>query len=254
MRRRDYELNISEIGGVRSLHFGSSWVQGAMRIRRPYALELAYTREMMACLLLRPADNDVYEVLMIGLGAGSLAKFVYRGLPHARTTVVEIDPRMAPMTRLFFSLPDDPLRLNIVVADGADYVQATNKCYDLILIDGFGPDGRAGRLDTVKFYDACRKRLSSRGLVACNLLGRNRGFDASVRRIDRAFDGRSIVFPSLESGNTIAFAAAGETVDVSLEDMRLQAMTLKRVTGLDLRATLHRLAMGRSLPQGRLLL
>jgi hypothetical protein len=41
--------------GVRSLHFGSHWIQGAMRIARPYALELDYTRDMMLALLLRSA-------------------------------------------------------------------------------------------------------------------------------------------------------------------------------------------------------
>ena len=46
-------IEISEQAGVRSLHFSSDWVQGAMRVRRPNALELAYTREMMAGLLLR---------------------------------------------------------------------------------------------------------------------------------------------------------------------------------------------------------
>ena len=48
-------IDISEEDGVRSLHFGSEWVQGAMRVRRPYALELAYTREMAAGLILRAA-------------------------------------------------------------------------------------------------------------------------------------------------------------------------------------------------------
>jgi spermidine synthase len=46
-------IDISEEAGVRYLHFGSSWVQGAMRIARPWALELDYTREMMLPLLLR---------------------------------------------------------------------------------------------------------------------------------------------------------------------------------------------------------
>ena len=38
-------IDISEEAGVRYLHFGSSWIQGAMRIARPFALELDYTRE-----------------------------------------------------------------------------------------------------------------------------------------------------------------------------------------------------------------
>ena len=45
-------IDISEESGIRYLHFGSEWVQGAMRIRKPDALELDYTREMMAGLLL----------------------------------------------------------------------------------------------------------------------------------------------------------------------------------------------------------
>ena len=48
------EIEVSEEAGVRYLHFGSDWVQGAMRIARPWSLELDYTREMMTCLLLRP--------------------------------------------------------------------------------------------------------------------------------------------------------------------------------------------------------
>ena len=55
-----------------------------MRIARPWSLELAYTREMMAGLLLRPADEWPRTALLVGLGAGSLAKFIYRQLPECR--------------------------------------------------------------------------------------------------------------------------------------------------------------------------
>ena len=86
-------IEVSEKAGVRYLHFSAEWIQGAMRIRKPDALELAYTRDMMACLLLRDPPWPK-EVLMVGLGAGSLAKFVYRQLPATRITVVEIDPQI----------------------------------------------------------------------------------------------------------------------------------------------------------------
>ena len=46
-------IDIREESGVRTLHFGSEWIQGAMRIARPWHLELDYTKEMMASLLLR---------------------------------------------------------------------------------------------------------------------------------------------------------------------------------------------------------
>ena len=47
-----HSIETSDEAGVRFLHFGSDWVQGAMRIARPWALELAYTRDMMWPLLL----------------------------------------------------------------------------------------------------------------------------------------------------------------------------------------------------------
>jgi hypothetical protein len=57
------------------------------------ALELPYTREMMAGLLLRDPPWP-RQALLIGLGAGSLAKFIYHQLPATRITVVEIDPQV----------------------------------------------------------------------------------------------------------------------------------------------------------------
>ncbi|OIR00883.1 spermidine synthase [mine drainage metagenome] len=250
----EHPIEISEEAGVRSLHFGSDWIQGAMRIRRPYSLELAYTREMMACLLLRSNDNWPRRALLIGLGAGSLAKYIYRHLEHTRITAVEIDPRIAPMAQQYFHLPVDPQRLKVVIADGADYVIDARSSFDLILVDGFGADARAGRLDGAAFYAAARARLSASGLLVCNLLGRSRGFAAGVLRIAQAFEGRSLVFPSCDSGNAIAFAAAGEPVDVTLEEMRIRAEELRRATGLDLHPTISRLQLAQSLPAGRLVL
>lgn len=250
----EHPIEISEEAGVRSLHFGSEWIQGAMRIRRPFSLELAYTREMMACLLLRPDDGWPQRALLIGLGAGSLAKYIYRHLEQTRITAVEIDPRIAPMAQQYFHLPIDPRRLKIVIADGADYVAAARGKFDLILVDGFGADARAGGLDSAAFYAAARARLSPCGLLVCNLLGRSRGFSASVQRISQAFEGRSMVFPSCDSGNAIAFGVAAEPVDVTLEEMRVRAAALKRTTGLDLRPTISRLQLAQSLPAGRLTL
>ena len=247
-----YELNISEQAGVRNLHFGSEWIQGSMRIRQPYALELAYTREMMACLLLRPDPAWPRNALLIGLGAGSLAKFIYRHLPQTLITPVEIDARVVAMAQHYFHLPEDSQRLRIVIADAADYITQPGRKFDAIFVDGYGPDGQVAALDTLEFYAACRKRLSAQGLLISNLLSRSRGYAASAERIHTAFQQRSLVFPSLDSGNAVAFAVCGEAVDVRLEEMRVQALELKRRTGLDLRPTITRLQLVQSLPQGRL--
>lgn len=72
-------IEIREARGVRTLHFGSDWVQGAMRMSRPHDLELAYTREMMAALWLSSGWPALpRRILQIGFGAGSLTRFIHR--------------------------------------------------------------------------------------------------------------------------------------------------------------------------------
>ena len=247
-----HSVDISEEDGVRNLHFGSDWIQSAMRIASPWSLELAYTREMMAGLLMRPLGQWPRTALLVGLGAGSLAKFIYRNLPDCRITVVEINPQVEFVARQYFKLPDDPRRLDVVIGCGADYMLGGDRRFDMMLIDGYDPDAKAGVLDTEPFYLACRARLSDKGLCSINLLGRNKGFAGCVERIGAAFDKRVAVFPSCDSGNSIAFATGGEPVDVSLDELRSRATQLKKEMRLDLLPTISRLQLAHPLPESRL--
>ncbi len=246
-------IDISEEGGVRYLHFGSEWIQGAMRLRNPNALELTYTREMMAGLLLHAGDWP-RNVLLIGLGAASLTRFIYHHCPQSRLHVVEIEPRVVAAACQFFRLPEEGPRLTIQIADGARYVLESDRRFDYVLVDGFDRNARAGALDTLPFYQALRSRLSEQGLMAVNLFGRSRGFKASAERILTAFEDRAVIFPSCDSGNVIAIAAEGETVSIPLSGMRERARELKTRTGLDLLPTVARLEQAGSLPGGRLIL
>lgn len=248
-------IDISEAAGVRYLHFGSDWIQGAMRIRKPNALELAYTREMMAGLLLRDglaedAGQWPKKVLIIGLGAASLAKFVHHNCPQARVKVVEIAPSVIAAARQFFKLPEQDARFSIHVGCGARYVMENDHYYDYILVDGYDRNARAGALDTLPFYQALHSRLSARGLMAVNLFGRSRGYKASVERVLKAFDGRALAFPSCDSGNVVAFGAAGEAVERALSELRERARALKLASGLDLGPTIARLEQSGSVPGG----
>jgi spermidine synthase len=241
------DIDISEEGGVRYLHFGPDSIQGAMRIRKPDALELDYTREMMAGLLLRDAPWPA-RVLLIGLGAGSLAKFIHRHVPQAHTTAVEILPEVHAVACQFFRLPDEDERLRVVIGDGAAFVAEDETRWDLIAVDGFDSKASAGALAGQPFYEACRARLSDRGLLTVNLFGQMRGFKAQLQRLRKAFGGRVLALPAVDSGNVVAFATAGEAVELSLATLRERAKALKAATGLDLAPTIRRLAQSGSLP------
>jgi spermidine synthase len=246
------KIQISEAAGVRYLHFSSHWIQGAMRVARPWALELEYTREMMAALLLRPDPDWPRTALLIGLGAGSLTKFLYRHRPRTHLTVIEIDPEVVDAARLYFKLPPEDERLTILIDDGADFVARSRQRYDLIMVDGFDADGRAGMLDTLPFYLNCKAHLSNAGLLTTNLLTKRRSARPSLERLEAAFDGRVLAFPSCSSGNVIAFAAVGAPVELSLGELKTLARELKTQTDLNLLPTLNRLESAKRCAAGKL--
>jgi spermidine synthase len=248
------EILVSEEAGVRYLHFSSDWVQGAMRIARPYALELDYTKEMMASLLLRPDPAWPRRALLIGLGAASLTKFLHRHRPEARLTVVEIEPAVVAAARQHFKLPEEDDRFQVVIGDGADFVAGSRQKFDLIMVDGFDDKARTGMLDTAPFYANCGARLSDEGLLVTNLLSRSKSVLRSVERLTAAFGGRALAFPSCDSGNTVAFAARGERIEVGLSELRAMARALKSETGLNLLPTIMRLEGWHACMGSRLLL
>jgi len=231
---------INEEAGVRYLQFGAHWIQGAMRINRPWALELEYTRDMMFPLLLRRRSSWPRSVLLIGLGAGSLTKFAYRHMKRAQLEVVEIEPQVVMAAWQFFGLPAESRRLRIEIADGYEHVAQTAQRYDLILVDGFDAKVHAGDLDSTAFYRHCRARLTSEGMLATNLVSRRGRPRASLERIARVFEGRVLALPPNEA-NTIAVAAVGKPMLLSDGTLRASARKLKGATGLDLLPTLSRM-------------
>ena len=99
---------ISEHDGVRYLHLGTPWVQGAMRIARPQAIELEYVQRMLAWMLWRPAAELSHgHAVQLGLGAGTLTRFCHQRLRMQRTTAVEINPSVIAACRQWFRLPAD---------------------------------------------------------------------------------------------------------------------------------------------------
>ncbi len=247
-----FPVEIRESRGIRTLHFGSDWVQGAMRVSRPWDLELVYTREMMAALLLS-ADwpRLPHRILQIGLGAGSLTRFIHRYLPEASQTVVELSPAVVGAARQMFPLPPCSDQLVIETADGVAWVAHTQQQFDLILIDGFDADSRSGGLESAAFYQDCRRVLTSRGLLVANLLSNSQSFLQACMNLDRAFEGQTRLLPHTPGGNVIALGAKNETAWLDEGALRERIGQLQVQAGLDLKPLLERLlAQGDGLPFG----
>src|SRR5699024_9729836 len=146
--------------------------------------ELSYTRAMMAFLLFAPPPRTA---VLIGLGGGSLAKFIYRFMPETRVQVVEINREVAEVAHAWFGLPQPCARLSVAIADGAQWVAGASEPVDALLVDAYDGRSLAGSLATEDFFGAARRALSPGGVFAMNLWSSDRAFDRNVRKIERAF-------------------------------------------------------------------
>lgn len=152
------------------------------------------------------AHGDVRRVLIVGGGDGGMAREVLRHRSVEQVTQVEIDGAVVQMSRKF--LPghsqgafDDP-RLNLVIADGVEFVNRSGSEYDVIISDSTDPIGAGEALFTSDFYAGCKRRLAPGGILVTqngNAFGQLDEVTTTARRLVPLF------------GDTTFFAAAVPT-------------------------------------------
>lgn len=205
-------VTLSESRGVRYLHLGSPWVQGALRMSKPDVLELEYVQRMMAWMLWRePEDVTRGHAVQLGLGAAAITRFCHDVL-RMRTTAVEINPCVIDACRLWFHLPLDGRRLRVLNEDAGRYVvdPAHAGTADVLCVDIYDHEAAAPALDDVSFYRACHRLLAPQGVMSVNLFGRDTRFAVSAGRIQAAFGaGRVAMLKPTREGNSIVLACKG---------------------------------------------
>ena len=200
---------ISEADGVRYLHLGTPWVQGAMRIRKSLWPELEYVQRMLAWMLLRPpAELTRGLAVQLGLGAAAITRFCHSSL-RMRCTAVELNPSVIDACHLWFHLPDDSPRLNVLQLDAADYVADAGRAESaqVLCVDLYDHDAAGPVLDSAAFYRDCARLLADGGVMSVNLFGRNASFERSAERIADAFGAeRVLLLRPTREGNSIVLA------------------------------------------------
>lgn len=217
------QITLSEADGVRYLHFDSPWVQGAMRIARPFEIELDYVRDMMAWLLFMHAPP---RILQLGLGAGALTKWCWKHLPDTQVTVVERDPEVVAACRRFFRLPPDDDRLQVRVEDAAQAVarREWQAAFGVLQVDLYDHEAQGPVLDSLGFYRQCRALLAPTGMLVVNLFGAgHRASARSIERLHQIFDDRVLLLPQTPAGNRVVLAFQGGRLAPTPEQLRTRA-------------------------------
>lgn len=231
-------MEISERNGVRYLHLGGPAVQSAMRVKDPYALELEYTRAMLGFLLFHRAPRDI---ALVGLGGGSLAKYIHRHLPASNLTALEISPEVVAAARSYFLLPQDDERLTVQTGDGAAYVHDNPDSQDVLLVDGYDAKRIVDDLASPEFYRACKTMLRPGGVAVFNLWGSDEYFPRYYDRISRAFGEHVLQLPAEKKGNIIVFAFRKPLPGVEFETLMHEAHRLEAELGLGFEAFIMRM-------------
>jgi spermidine synthase len=203
------EVNFSEDGETRYLHLGTPWIQGAMKIKEPFELDLEYIQRMMVGLLfINTASVSGRHAMQLGLGAASLTKFCFKKLRWT-CTAIELNPGVLHACRGWFKLPEDGPRMRVIIADAAQEIQSKEWLgnVDVLHVDLYDHEAAAPVLDSVDFYKHCRALLSDEGTMTVNLFGRSASYEQSVVKMAEAFGEDALwAFKPTREGNTVVLA------------------------------------------------
>jgi spermidine synthase len=220
-------VTFSEEDGVRYLHFGTEWIQGAMRLKKPDAIELEYAQQMMAWSLFIDQPRSIAQ---FGLGAAALTKSCLHHYPDAHVTAVELNEAVIVAARTMFNLPADDGRLEVIAGDAGEYADDVEHhgTLDALQVDLYDATARGPVLESEEFYAACRACLRAPGVLTVNLFGVHASFGRNMRNLCAAFDGRVIALREVHEGNRVAIAFNGPSINVRWTVLRERAAVVAR--------------------------
>jgi spermidine synthase len=115
------------------------------------------------------AHGKAEDVLIIGGGDCGIAEEVLKHRTVKRLTQVEIDPAVIEFAKEHFPEFTKPVfadrRFESVIDDGAKYVAATDRRFDVIIVDSTDPIGPGKILFGAKFYAGCRRCMKPGGVL-----------------------------------------------------------------------------------------
>lgn len=222
-------VNISDEDGVRYLHFGTPWIQGAMRLDRPDDIEVEYVQQMMLWTLFM---DDPAHICQLGLGAATLTRFCHLHFPHAQVTTVEIDEAVIEICREKFLLPPNGDRLNVVCDDAMDFVTdtANHGTLDVLQVDLYDADARGPALGSSEFYRACAQCLKPDGIMTTNLFCDYPEHHEHLVRMEGVFEAVAWL-PEVHDSNIVAIGFKKAPV-LDFDELYARAKTVSKRLGL----------------------
>ena len=228
------ELIITDSPLLRTLYFGSEKKQSAMYLQHSDILVLNYTQAMMSSLIFNSAPNNA---LMVGLGGGSMIKFLLKHSPSTKIDAVEIRQRVIQLSHAYFKVPEQKPALKLHHTDAMNFLKEKPipKPYDLISLDAFDSMGPASIMHMDSFLQHCKASLSNNGILCINLWNRQEDhFQKKMRSLNKIFNNACLALESDKiAGNALIFAFNNPDMIKNLDQYKNAAANLKAKTGID---------------------
>lgn len=219
---------------IRYLHLGTEWIQGAMRLRKPDAIELEYVQQMMCWMLF---EEQPRHIVQLGLGSAALTKFCYRQFPAARVTAIELNPSVIEICYSMFALPSNDARLQVREMDALDFVMdpANRGSVDILQVDLYDHEARGPVFDSEAFYQACADCLTPRGMMTTNIFGDQPSYAKNLQAMQPAFDALTCLSSPTGEENIVVIGFKDAPV-VDFDELYRRAAVIRRQANLPARA------------------
>ena len=229
------ELRVVDRGDTRTLYLDGQ-PHSAMDRDDPTRHVFDYTRYFHAPLLFTD-EAEVDRVLFVGGGGFTGPRIFHETYPNATVDVVELDPAVIDAADRYFGIPDSP-RMNVHRGDGRQYLEETDRTYDVIVLDAYRKDDVPFQLTTVEFMRRAAERLDDDGVLVANLISAPSGpasefYRAEFKTMQRVFP-RVYGFPTAGGPVVQNVEIVATKQDALVTEAELQARNDRRDIGVDL--------------------
>ncbi|MCR5623990.1 MAG: fused MFS/spermidine synthase [Lachnospiraceae bacterium] len=121
-------------------------------------------------------EASEFNILVLGNGTGTYATQCKRYFQNVNIEGVEIDEKITALAEKYFDLPED---VNVTTYDGRAYLNASDKTYDVIMVDAYQDITIPFQMSTLEFFDLVNKHLKKDGVMIVNMNMRS-GDDGSI--------------------------------------------------------------------------
>lgn len=214
---------------IRGLHFGNKTQQTGMFLYNSVILIHKYTQAMLTVL----SWQEPKKTLILGLGAGSMAKYLLRFYPDMHLDGVDLRPEVVKVAQDYFDLPEQNERFNIYFLSAQDFIKNhSDSKYDLILIDLFlTKKGKDITVDISDCIDQLNQMLTAEGCLCINLIGSEYLGYSGLDELRRVFSHNIYTIP-VELTNIILISSHSM---LPVNGARIDFASMEKRLGLPLR-------------------